>query len=231
MKKEILQKFYSQYRLYIFPIVVAISSLILIAFVISPQIVKLVENSKLETDFKGKAKFLEAKAQTLENYDEVGLNRKVKFSLTAFPQEKDFANVMALLQRLTHETSFTIASLGFVGSNGNQQGKTQSYNVKLEILGPKIFLANLVSSIETSPRLMRVNSIDITSTKEVDVITADLIVEVLFSSLPVSFGSADSPLPTLSSQEEELVARLASQISISQPSISVSPRGKVNPFE
>lgn len=232
MKKEILQKFYSQYRLYIFPIVVAISSLILIGFVIYPQISALINSSRKETDVRNKLKVMEAKAQVLENYDEADLARKVDFTLAAYPQEKDFTTTVALLQKLTSESGFNIITLGLGGSRSETLAQ-QSYNVKLEILGLKTLLTNLVGNIETSSRIMRVSTIEITSTREANVISAVLGIEVLFSSLSASFGSLDSPLPTLSQKEEELITKLAATIALQAPSYAVplGPRGKANPFE
>ena len=68
MKKEDLQKFYLTYRLYIFPVVVAFSCLVLIILVIYPETVKLIINQKTQEEVLNKHKFLEVKAQTLANF-------------------------------------------------------------------------------------------------------------------------------------------------------------------
>lgn len=228
MKKEVLQKFYLNYRLYLFPIVVALSSLILIGFVIYPQTVKLISDSKLEADLKSRSKLMEAKAQTLDNYDEADLARKVDSLLAVYPQEKDFTNIIGLLQRLMAEKGFKIVSLGLGQSTA--EAASQSYNVKLEILGPKALLPNLVTNIEASTRIMRVSSIEINFTPQANIISGFLGIEVPGSSLPSTFGTVSSPLPILSSQEEELIIKLASQVSV-KPPVALVPRGKANPFE
>lgn len=231
MNKENLQKFYLKYRLYIFPVVIVISSLILIVFVIYPQITKLISNNALESDLKDKSKLLEVKAQTLENYDKADLERKVNYTLNAYPAERDFTNIIGLLQGLSAGSGFNVNSLTLGGSS---QPEAKSYNVKLEILGPKSLLPNLVSNIENSVRIMKVASIELTPTKDFDLGQVNLSVEVFFAALPQTFGTVDSPLPTLSDKEEELLVKLAASapapVATSQVAPS-GPRGKANPFE
>lgn len=232
MKKETLIKFYQKYKLIIFPMVVTLSSLILIVFVIYPQTAKLISGSRQEAEFRAKSKFLEAKAETLENFDEADLSRKVDYALSSLPADRDFGNIIGLLQRLVSEASFTITSLT-LAQQTSEKGETQSYLVRLQVLGPKELLLTLVNGIENSTRIMKVNTIEINSTRDGKVVDANLAIEVFFSPLPSSFGTVDSPLPEISSKDEELILRLATTVStqeISRPTI-LGPRGKSNPFE
>lgn len=234
MKKEVLAKFYQTYKLVVFPAVVALSSLILIIFVIYPQTAKLFANSKVEADLKSKSKLLEAKADSLENYDEADLTRKVVYVLNAFPGEKDFLNVMVLLQILTSQSGFNILSLSPGSGSASEPGKQPSYQVKLEILGPKQALSSLVTSIEQSSRIMRVLNLEISATRQADVVNVILSLEVLFSPLPSQLGTVDSPLPVLTSEDEQLIAKLAASapsVVVPTETVTLGPRGKSNPFE
>lgn len=234
MKKETLAKFYQTYKLIVFPGVVALSGLILVSFVIYPQTTKLIQNYRFESDLKSKSILLEAKAESLENYDEVDLTRKVAYVLNAFPGEKDFFNILGLLETLMGQSGYNILSLSFGAGSVSEPGKQQSYQAKVEMLGPKAVLSRLLSSIEESSRIMRVNSLEISATRQAGIVSVILTIEVLFSALPSQFGTADSPLPTLSSQDEELIAKLAasapSAVTPTEP-VTLGPRGKVNPFE
>lgn len=234
MKRETLAKFYQTYKLIVFPAVVALSSLILIIFVIYPQTAKLFANGRLESDLRSKSKLLEAKAESLENYDERDLARKVTYVLNAFPGEKDFLNIMVLLQTLSSQSGYHILSLSPGSGSASEPGKQPSYHVKLEVLGPKAALPRLVTSIEQSSRIMRVNSLEISATRQTDVVNVILGIEVFFSPLPKQFGTVDSPLPTLSNKDEELITKLAasapSAVTPTEP-VFLGPRGKANPFE
>ncbi len=234
MKKEEILKLYQNYRLYIFPAVVALSSLILIIFVIYPQIVKLITNQKIEGEITNKSKFLEVKAQTLESYDSTDLSQKVNFVINSYPTDKDFVSALGLLQNLISQTGFKTVSMS-LGANSSKSDYGQSYNIKLDVLGPADLLPKLLTNIENSPRLMRVSGVETNVGKDPQGATVSLNVEVLYSPAPKVFGSVDSPLPSLSQKDEEVIVKLARTGSTLTTPQQITPqlgsRGKANPFE
>lgn len=235
MKKGEILKFYQNYRLYLFPAIVVLSSLILIIFVIYPQTAKLITNRKVEREMAAKSKFLEAKAQTLDNLDSTDLDRKVNFALGFLPTDKDFISALGLLQSLSSQSGFNAISIS-LGSSSSKDVNVQSYSLKLDILGPIKLLPILLGNIESSPRLMRVSSVDTTPGKDPQGAIVFLNVDVLYSSVPEGFGSIDSPLPELSKEDDEVIAKLAkvgTAVAVAQPQITVQlgPRGRANPFE
>lgn len=233
MKKEVISKFYQNYKLYVFPAVVILSSLILIILVIYPQVSKILADQKTEGEFLTKWEFLEAKAQDLESYDSQDLLTKVNLALISYPVEKDFVIGIGLMQNLTAAAGFSITSL--ILSPG--VSKSQSYGIKLDILGPGVLLPSLLSDIENSPRLMRISNVETSAGADHQLITASLNVDILYSSAPGDFGTVDSPILQLSQEDEQALAKIAKvRASISQPSqtqtpTQFSPRGKSNPFE
>ncbi len=233
MKKETILKFYSDYKIFIFPIAVTISSLILIAFVILPQAIKLISNQETGDILLQRTKFLEVKAQALEGYDEEDLSKKVNFALNVYPPDKDFGSVIGLIQAITAQAGFNIVSLSLGG--GPTQTGAQNFNIALEISGPKTLLPSLLSALENAPRLMRVGNITISPAAGSAGVQASLGLEILYQAAPQNFGSIDSPLPELSEVDQELLVKLAgvqpSQQVVGDAPVSTSPRGKDNPFE
>lgn len=235
MKKDQIIKLYQTHKLYIFPSLVAIASFILIISVIYPQTVKLITNQQFQNQVSIKSNFLETKAQDLQSFDPTDLNQKVDFAVSSYPTDKDFVTVLALLQNLTSISGFSTISIS-LGSDSSKDPNAQSYSIKLDILGPTALSPNLLSNIENSPRLMRVNSVEVTSGKDPSGSTISLIVDVLYSPAVGGLGSVDSLLPSLSEREEEIIAKLARtapQVSSEQSSqpIQLGPRGKENPFQ
>lgn len=231
MNKDTIINFYHKYKLYIFPAVVCASSLFLIVFAIYPQTAKLIANRKIQGELKARSDFLAVKAQTLESFDVFDLSNKVEYALYSFPQEKDFGNVIGLLQLIGTQSNFVVNAINLEGGAGKGAG-SQSYNVRMEATGPESLLPALLSNIESSVRLMKVNSIDI-SGKSGQTIDTVFGIEILFSPAPQTFGSPDSPLPQLSEEDETLLTTLASSmssVSLEEGGVTTA-RGKTNPFE
>ncbi|MBI2018659.1 hypothetical protein HYS96_03025 [Candidatus Daviesbacteria bacterium] len=234
MKKEDILKFYSKYRLFVFPAVVALSSLLLIVWVILPQTIKLLTNQATRNDLLHKSQFLEVKAQTLETLDQGDLSKKVEYALNAYPSGKDFGNVLGIIQRITTHTGFSIVSFNVGGSKGSGD---QNYSISLQLIGSRQLISTLLNSLEKAPRLMKVDSIEVSQATGIQGAEVNLGLSVLFSPLPQNFGTVDSPLPELSQNEEELLVRLAGAqegvgITRGEGEIPLTtPRGKANPFE
>lgn len=230
MNKESFAKFYQKYKLLIFPLVVALSCLILIIFVLIPQIGVFLKNSRSQQEFSARSQFLDAKVAALENLNEPELLNRVSYVLASLPREKDFASTIALLQKITAESGYVIASLTFGTGEGKGAGG-QSFGVRMEVVGPKTLLGSLLSSIEVSSRLMKISSMEISSGKEVDIVTVNLALEALFAPMPATLGSIDTPLPEISAGEEELLSKLSSTAASQPQPLSATQIGKTDPFE
>lgn len=232
MNKEVILKFYSSYKLFIFPAVVAISCLVLIVSVILPQTLKLVTNQKVGDDLLTRSENLEVKAQNLESINGEDLSQNLIYALNVYPSDKDYGNIIGLIQKNTSEVGFNIDSLNLGGGGVSAKTDAQSFSVSLQLSGSKVLLPILLSNFENGPRLMRIANLEVSSTSG-EGVQVSLGLDVLYSSSPGDFGSIDSPLPTLSEKDEELLTKLAV---VSGPSVSLggvvsTPRGKANPFE
>lgn len=231
MKKDTINKFYSAYKLYIFPAIIILSGLILIIFIIYPQANKFIADQKVEQELLKKSSFLEDKAKILESYDQNDLRVNVGHALAAYPTERDFSNVFGLLQNLTSQSGYSLIAITLGGGSG-KSGDSQTFLLKLEVIGSLSSTKNLISTLEDSPRIMRMNSMETTVGIDPNLVSTFLNLDVLYSSIPEVFGSIDSPLPELSQKDEELLARLAKAAPQTQPqTIQLGPRGKANPFE
>lgn len=240
MDKQTLINFYVKYKFILFPVLVAVSSLILILFAIIPQINSLLSTNKTIGSLSNKFTALETKAKELDLFDEEDLNRKVGITINALPQESDSAQVLGILQLIALQSQFILSSFSI--ERGSQASKANSYGAKLELLGPKLTLSNLLDDIEDNPRIMKVGSLDISSARDNNAITLNMSVDVYFEPLPKSIGGSDAPLPKLSSEDEELIATLAKSAPSGSdliiptdggagPVIPTGPKGKPNPFE
>lgn len=239
-KIEIL-KFYQTYKFFLFPSIVVISALILLVFVIYPQTIKLLTNQKSASDITKKVAFLENKVQAMEGYNPEDLKIKVDSALSSYPVDKDLAIIIGLMQDITAKSGFNISSLS-LGSGGKKDGNAQSYIIKLETIGLITSLPGFLKNLESSTRLLRISSIDVSIGKD-QAVNLGLIIEALYASAPEDFGSIDSPIPELSQEEQVTLTKLAraapvsiqtsvpSQTSIPTEPVITGPVGRDNPFE
>lgn len=230
MKKEFFD-FYNTYKLYIFPGVVALSCLILIIFVILPQINLLIGNSKSEKDMFSKFKLMEVKANDLQAFDENKLNQDLSVALAVYPTERDYAQVLGLLQRIAGSFGYTVLSAQ-LGQAGDKSSST-AYSIKLEIFGTRTNFAKMLSVIENSPRVLRVSGVDLGSKGGTDSLVGTVNIDIYYSTVPTNLGNIDTPLPHLSDKEQALLSSLSQSTSTGnfvQPSVT-STRGKVDIFQ
>ncbi len=242
MRREEISRFYQRFRLYIYPLVVGLSTVFMIVFVIYPQTAKLFDNQKVQEDLNNKSQFLEAKAATLEALDDSDLSKKVGYVLSAYPSEPDFVNILGILQNVANQNGFSISALS-VNPTTSTSGGSQKYSVKMDAVGSRNLLPRFITSIESSGRLVRVKGIDISPGKGGDSISVNLDIEVLYALIPSGLGgTADTPLPALSDKDEQLITTLATfspatpvtaptQESNNSNNKQVTPRGRANPFE
>lgn len=232
MQKEQINALYHKYKFYIFPAVIGISSLILIAFVIYPQIMKLLDDNNLEQNIAKRSQFLEVKAEELEMLDEDELTNRVNLATGILPPDRDFGNVIEVLQRLTGSLGFTLISVQLGQTTSGRKTDATGFVTKVELIGPQAVLGRLINDIENGPRIMKIQGIELSSNPISGAASVTLSLDVFYSGLPKTLGNLDAPLPKLSSKEEELISKLAR--SYSPPSTQEaesSPRGKLNPFE
>lgn len=230
MRKEVLLNFYQTNRFFIFPAVVAISSIFLIIFAVYPQITRLISGRETEGSLNARFELLNAKAAALENYDSEDLSKKLNIALGSLPIDKDFGNIIGLLQQIITGSGFSIDSISFSNSSP-KTGNVQSFSLKIEVKGSKEFFGTLLNNLESSPRLLKINSIDISSNQASQGLSVSLGMDVLYSSVSKSAGTADSPIPELSQKDEDLIVALSKVTSSLPAGRASSTKGKSNPFE
>jgi len=238
MKKEKLQLFYAKYKLLIYPVCVTLVSILVIVFVIYPQIRGYFTGVEDKKRINERLIKLETKAKELEVIPGDLLNSQVQSSKVALPPEKDYTSIIGLLQRLSAEVGVALVSVTLDTVKGRDTGGVTSFSVKVDVNLPRESFDVFLSKIESSPITMRVASISVDSAQTSDSLLASIIIDVFYAPSPKTFGSIDSPIEKLTAEEEVLVEKLTSN-SVSVPvtsSIEESPgsnipRGKSNPFE
>lgn len=230
MKRQLFELM-AKNKALLLPAVVGVSSLIIIALIIYPQLMAFLKGQEDLQAAEHKLNKLKVKAADLENLDENDLKKKLDYALVALPQERDYATIIGVFQRVTAEAGMSLGSLQVGGQGAGADKKGSGYTVKLELLGTKSGLDLLLEKIQQVPQVMKVGAMEIASI-ESDV-NVSLSVDVFYLAVPTSIGSIDADLPKITGEEESLLARLASISPASVPAepTTLLPRGKPDPFQ
>lgn len=233
IKKEDLIELHNKYRLIIYPVLVAISSLILTAFVIFPTLLELLSDRKSSEELTSKSKILEVKAATLEVLDDSELKKNLSLALIALPSDKDLITAISSLQNIVRSSGFNILNLQ-VGGSLNKSSGSLGFSLKTEINGPQLRLSALLEAIESTTPIMKVGDVTISSSTS-GVVSGSILVEVFYAPIQPSTPAAQSPLPELSEKDYQTLSSLnieaPSTTGEGNQSFTLLPRGKANPFE
>lgn len=228
MKNAVLE-----YKFLIYPFVTVLAALFLLFIFILPQLKNFFEGQKNLTVMENRARVLEAKASDLESYDKDRLEERLGVALASLPTEKDLPVVLGILQSLSANSAVTLVSFQISGPQVSDP-KSSSFGVKLDITGTTRALENFVESIEASYRVMKVSSVEVSPLGTSGQISSIVGVDVFFTPAPKEFGSIDEPLPKITEQDEEIIAKLATSETLAEtlsPLAASEETGKSNPFE
>ena len=223
-----------KYQAYILLATTTILSVSLFIFLIIPQGLKLYEASKKTKDTEDKTEFLKHKLELLKQVDLQKYKSDYQTSLTSLPEDKDYSGAINQVITLIKANNLKLAGMSLATQGAPIDG-AQSYTIKIDISGTTISIKNFVASLKTAPRLVRVNSIEISNGKNNDSTTGSINLLVFYQEAQTIIGQLDSPL-ILPNEKEfkniESIKKSVSQTPITQtPGIIDIPKGKSNPFQ
>ena len=213
----------SNYKTLIYPSVVGLASLIIIIFVIVPQLQGFLSGQDDLKLKQARLNTLEVKAKELESFNQEAYTEKLLNAFYYLPVDKDYSNIIGIFRELTASAGMSLNSL-----HPGSGPAANSYSVKADIVGQTSSLGAMLEAIEKSPRVMKLESVE-TSTSTSG-LNATLTVSVYYDAPPQSLGAIDVPLPKLTEQDQVVLSSLTPPSAQSGSTTIVLPSGKSNPF-
>ena len=235
MDKEELIKFYNQYKLVLFPVLIGVSSLLITELAVNLTLSGLTSNNQKLDNLHSKAKNLEVKATELSQIDQTQLGSNLKVTLSALPTDQDYASAIGAIQSLTSATAYSITAMQIVASlPAGLSSKIPGFTLRVEMVGPRVTLSTFLGAVESSPRAMKVTGFEASPSKTGDAINVIVNIAVFYSPSPRSLGSTDTLLPQITTEDQTIIANLAKASTIINQSsggiVSTTPKGKSDPF-
>lgn len=224
---QAIENLFLKYRVFIYPLLVIASSVVIIMVLIIPQVKVLFMGQGRLSNSEERLSVLEVKAKELEDLDGNDLSQKLSFALAAMPTEKDYASLIGVFKGLTTASGMSLTSIHLAGGSENEN----AFLVKAELIGAKTVLGRLLENIEKSPRVMKVQSVETTSSGSGDTIFVMITVKAYFESAPQTLGPIDSALPKLTDTDQVVLGTLVRSGSTVNTGPILLPSGKSNPFE
>lgn len=218
-----------KYKIYILPAVSAIICLGLISLVIVPQVKGLLEAGKKNTELNHRLEVLQTKINALEKTDKSSIRENIKTSLSALPDDKNIPNAITQILYFLNINSLQLESLSSSGA-----GDGESVQIRMDISGNINNLKNFMARLKEAPRIIKIQSLDITGGRVTGNIQASIVLSVFFAQLPDKIGGIEQPVPQVTPQDLEVLSLIKSNAA-AFPTItatsSAGVKGKADPFQ
>lgn len=227
-----LTKYYTKYKIFVWPIAVAVIGLVVVTSVIMPQFTSYLKIKDEIANLDNQSIKYEDKAAGLEDIDTVATKEGLKVALTVLPTDQDVPEAMASLQDIVDQSGLILQGISYNSARGGKD----NFQFNTTIVGPMSSLKEFFIKMNESSRVFRVDSISARFQRNSIITEAEVPLSVFYSpSVEIALGSFDQPAPKLTKKEEELLSQLSNSMpkatSSALEDTSSIPLGKINPFE
>lgn len=227
--------FYQKNKKFIIPSLSIGICLLLIIFVVVPQIKSTLENRKKAENLTTQVAALNNKLKTLNSIDEKQYQEYSNISLVVLPKDQDIPGAIGALMNLLKSNQIGLKNIGFTNPRTSPSGRTSTYNIKLELEAEIQDAKKLVTDIKLSPRLFRLADIELILPKVGSKTQINLSLTAYFQDLPANLGNVEQKLDLVNVQDFQLLANIKNSSQFfPQTDFEAAPNiatGKEDPFK
>lgn len=220
----------------IWPVIVGISSVVVLAFVIVPQLLNYLSVRDQIDQTQNKSENLEAKANELGSINDLLTQKDLKVVFSVLPTDQDVPRAMMILQEMVAKSGLELKSTSF-GASGQSLGKN-SFQLNIAVSGQINLLRDFLIKLQNASRLFQVESIGVQFQKNQGIIEAEIPLSVFYQTELEIIGSPNEPIPKISDKDKELLSKLYQSVGQMDESLNNAeassasiPLGKYDPFE
>lgn len=208
----------AKYQVIVWIIATTLTCISMTFFIIYPQTMEYLSLNQTISSNQSQIQLLTQKLDNLKKISLAEYKRSYTTLLQALPKERDLLPAIATIQNVVIENNLQILTVGF-SSGSTSQANTDSFIINLELSGRLNDIKNFASQINQSPRLMKLNSIDISTDRKTGNYHSAIAIQVLYNPSPDASTEIDTPIDPLSQQDLNLI----NDLSTSLPAISSEP--------
>jgi Tfp pilus assembly protein PilO len=222
---------YVKYKQFILPVFVGLICLLLIVFLLIPQIINYFAIQKTISANQSRLRKLNNKIASLEKIDLESYKGKINTALVAVPSDKEVPSAIGQLLFLINSSALKLEAMN-ISSAVVPAGSLSSYTIKIEASGDLKAVRDLIERVRGAPRIMNVASIELNQSPN-NQLRAGFVFNLYFQQNAAASVDIDKAVSLLSPKEEEILAALTSYAKTVPTTTNaeiVGPRGKEDPF-
>lgn len=220
----------AKYRNFLIPALSFLICLILIIFVIIPQIQEYLSYRAEEQSLRERILQLTQKKQTLDSIDVELYKSNLEIALNILPSDKNIPGAVGDLLILLSANRLRLVAVSLGGDKALYNSK--ALLVKIETNGDPRSINNFLTSTGDSIRLMRVGRIE-TSSGNDNTVSASFDVAAFYEPIPTVSSALDAKVSLPADEDLELIKKVQAELetSINTEATGSSPLGKDNLFQ
>lgn len=222
-----LKSYYNRYRFFILPVGVSLTGVVIITMVVFPQLSAYLQTRGEIAQMTQRNSLVLAKAESLESINQDEYAENLELALSALPEDQSIPEALIAIQNVVSQSSMSLEGVRVLGIS--QQAGGSSYQLAITVLGTLNSLKDLLSNINDSPRVFKVESI---SAQLLGLgVESEINLTVYFDPNIAMPAGLEQPVPKLSEEDEKLIAKIRSSAQLYQPPAQSLDFGKQDPFE
>lgn len=216
------------YRKFAFPAISIVTSLIVIAAVVIPQSMQLIENQNNITDLQTQIDNLSSKVNTLNSISAPQFESDTAIINKALPGNKDYIDSTSSIQDAIDKTKVTLTGISF--AEGQPTGGIENYKIKVDLQSSLQSINQFISLINRSPRIMRISRIELTGGQNQAEFTATITISAFYALPQKPALTVTQPVSALTADEQTQILQLEKNFKTTTSSSNSQPTGRSDPF-
>lgn len=224
----------AKYQDFILPLASILFTFLILILITIPQLSTLLETYKTLTEVNTKQDEEKGKLARLETINQKVYKDNLNIALIALPAEKDIPGIIDQILIMLSGSGMHLSGINFSNTPDNSSN-IPNLQVRLDITGDDEQLRSFLSKAKSSPRVIKINSIQYGKTLQDNKIQASLNILAFYQELPANIASNIPTVPLLSEEDNKLLLEIKQkQVSIpvlSELDSSKVKTGKDDPFQ
>lgn len=220
-----------KYQVFLMPIFSFMICILLLVFLIIPQLLGFAEQNTQRESLFVKKQQLEAKIASLNKVNLESYKSDIATALIALPQEKDVPAALSQVLYLLSSNRLRLNEVSLSGSDLMVDG-VKAFQIRVDATGTNSALRNFTESVKSSTRILSLEKLVVTAGSSLTELEATIDLIAYFEPLPTAVGGVDQEIKLPTQSDLEVLNKIkSSQVGSGEIDTTTIPLGKTDLFQ